>query len=240
MIELPELENTSRLYAQLEMKPLIVRAHLRPGAQMVNYDRAYLDGLLARAVMDRATGGDGVPDCDEGYWIPLPLKILWRSESGLPLWAGSVFQPVGMAEGDVVYTHKRMPKALYCTPSGIKNNVGRWMDRRLPLPTEIAGVYEARCIGHAATVLDLLADIAFMGKRRSIGFGEVDAWEVVEAEFSDMDTLTRDGALIHAIPAASRLVDCQGALRHRVDIALLAAQPAPARLGGWNASRAGD
>lgn len=42
-----------------------------------------LDGLLARAVVEIATGGRLLSDQKDGYWIPLPLKMLWQSDNAI-------------------------------------------------------------------------------------------------------------------------------------------------------------
>lgn len=199
MIRLPEFEPYTRLYGACEMRPLFVRAVLKQNSPVVDYyPPPYLDNLLARVVVDRATGGAGVSPSDEGYWIPVPLELAWQSPEGYPLWNSSVFQPMTDPLRDTVYTHKRPPKALYCDAKSIKPGVGRWMERRLPLPVAIAPVWEARCIGNEAAILDLLSDISFLGKRRSIGMGEVDEWLVSPGDFDT--ALIIDGQLAHGIP----------------------------------------
>jgi hypothetical protein len=199
MIHLSELEPYYRQYAGLDMRPLVVLAVLKPNSPVVAYHPPpYLDNLLARAVVDRATKGAGVAQSDEGYWLPIPLKMAWQSPAGFPLWDSSVFQPQTDPVRDTIYTHKRPPKAIYCEAKSIRSGVGRWMERRLPIPTSVSLVWEARCIGNAAAIIDLLRDIAFLGKRRSIGMGEVDEWIVMTAEFDT--ALVIDGCLTHGVP----------------------------------------
>jgi len=207
MIYLPEIKPFTMQYSEMDMHPLRVRAVLKANSPLVAYyPPPYLDGLLARAMLDRARRGIGVTDTDEGYWLPVPLRMAWLSPDGLPLWDNSVFQPVGDAVPDMIYTHKRPPKALYCDAKSIKPNVGRWMERRLPLPLSIAPAWEARCIGNADAILDLLKDIAFLGKRRSIGMGEIEEWLVIPDEFDT--ALTKNGLLHHAIPRDYPQINC--------------------------------
>ena len=145
MINLPEFEAFTREFGALEMRPLVVRAVLKPNSPVISYHPPpYLDNLLARSVVDRATGGNGLPDTPEAYWLPLPLKMVWLSPEGLPLWDSSVFEPIGINISDTVYSHKRPPKALFSEARSIKFNTGRWMERRLPMPVAIAPGWEAR------------------------------------------------------------------------------------------------
>lgn len=199
MIRLPELDELAGVYASLPCEPLRVTAHLKPGSHLVSYDRAYLDGILAWVVVRLATQGRGLPNTPEAYWIPLPLEAAaWID--GLPLWRSSVFLPGGEAVADTVYHHKRMPTARHSKQGNLKAHVGRWMERRTPVPTEITadGRYVAYAVGHAETVARLLDYIAFLGKRRNVGFGEVARWEVEPC--APLDVFVRNGKLAHALP----------------------------------------
>jgi hypothetical protein len=202
MIYLDELQPYTERYSALETRPLTVTAHLRSGSPLVAYDPVYLDGLLAWAVMHTATQGHGLARSDDPYWLPLPLRLLWASGDGLPLWGCSVFLPVGDAEPDTVYTHKRPPSADLIDARKIKPGVGRWMDRRVPLPVRTCDAWQARCVGNADAIRELLAGVAFLGKRRGIGFGEIAEWEIAEVEFVDaIDAIVINGKLAHAVPA---------------------------------------
>jgi len=200
MKQIDGMDRYTVAFAGIPYEPLLVRAHLRPGSPVVAYDPVYLDNLLARCVVDHVTNGAGLPPSDEPYWLPIPVRMLWQSLESLPLWAASVFHPLGVTARDMVYTHKRAPQAVYCEPRGIKNNTGRWMDRRLPIPTAVCTVWEARCYGNKAAILRLLENISFLGKRRAIGMGEIADWEVTPADFSPEETVIRDGVLTHALP----------------------------------------
>ena len=54
MISIPELNTLTVQFAQLHTEPLRVTIHLQPNSRIVNYDPIHLDGLLARAVVERS------------------------------------------------------------------------------------------------------------------------------------------------------------------------------------------
>lgn len=72
------------------MVPLSVTAELVPGGRVVSYDPINLDNLLARRVLEEATGGDGLlPDTRNVYALPVPLAVLWTS-SAVPSYVDTV------------------------------------------------------------------------------------------------------------------------------------------------------
>lgn len=198
MIQIDGLDYGRRYRCQ----PLRITAVLRAGAQIVQYDPIYLDGLLARCAVDRATQGRGVANTPEPYDIPLPLECLWRDERGLPLWAASVFLPDGTALQDVAYRHKRAITGRYSRGRRgkltIRSNVGRYMERRVPVPTIQCESLSALCIGDAEEIAHLLSQASFLGKERRVGFGEIAEWRIDETD--EANVLVRDGCLAHAIP----------------------------------------
>lgn len=201
MIRLPELEELTASYAALPMEPMRVIASLKQHSHLVAYDQMYLEGILAWCVVRLATGGRGVVDTPLPYWIPLPLDVAaWID--GMPLWRSSVFLAEDRAESDTVYHHKRIINARHSSNGNLKTNVGRWMERRVPVPTQVTPTnrYVAYAVGHIETVARLLDYIAFLGKRRNIGFGEVAQWTIEACPPNDV--FVRDGALAHALPAA--------------------------------------
>jgi len=202
LVEYPPLGLYQKRYEVLQMTPLRVAFRLRPGSCLAGYDPLNLDNLLARCVVDEATGWQGLPASEEPYDLPVPLKYLWRSETGLPLWAATPFYPQGVTFTDFHFWHKRaQPGTLTGTKSGkfsITSTKGRWMDRRVPLPTQSAEWWEATCIGNETEITRLLNQLSFIGKRRASGFGEVERWEV---EPLDAFTLVRDNRLTRPLPA---------------------------------------
>jgi len=201
MIILPGMENYTKTFMSLDYAPLTVTAQLARNAQVNAYEPPpYLDGLLAWAVLQVATAGQGVPqNTPEPYWIPLPLRCLWLSPDELPLWAASVFMPQTDIIADVHYLHKRNPLGEFSTSARWNTKAGRWMERRRPIPTAGCELWQARCIGNAEWIERLLVqNIGFLGKARGVGFGEIVDWQVRPAQFDS--PLVYDDKLIHAIP----------------------------------------
>lgn len=222
MIDYPLLQPYIDRYEGLQGEPLCITLYLRPGGRIAGYDPLNLDNLLARCVVDEATAGMGLPNEPGAYRLPVPLKCLWRSQQGYPLWAATPFYPVSDCVADVAYWHKRAQSGQFTrTKSGrfsIRATQGRWMERRVPLPTQVCDIWQATCIGDAAEIARLLQPLSHVGKRRSSGFGEVLRWEVGPGAF----VLVRDGRLTRAMPAL--------ALPELVPGRLPVEQPAPV---GW-------
>lgn len=204
LIDYPPLRPYAEKYAHLNLVPLRVVLTLRPGAQLAGYDPLNLDNLLARCVVEEATEGAGLPPEAAAYALPVPLKCLWHSPDGLPLWAATPFAPDGEAVKDVAYWHKRVqPGRFTGTKTGnfsISSTNGRYMERRVPLPTIVATAWTAEAVGDPQEIARLLSRLAFVGKRRSNGFGEVDSWQVEPLESFE---LVRDGALTRPLPAGA-------------------------------------
>jgi len=201
MIHLPEIDQFTADYAQLEHEPLTVTARLRECSPIIGYDPIHLDGLLARMVVMHATKGALLPNSEEPYWLPVPLKMAWQSIEGYPLWAASLFQPVGEEVADIQYSHKRSMPGEFIKGKTLINVVGRWMDRRVPLPARVAGEWRAQCVGNRRVIEALLADLHHIGKRRGSGFGTVAEWRVEPGTFENV--FVADGKLTHPIPVAA-------------------------------------
>ncbi|MBM3187570.1 MAG: hypothetical protein FJZ90_02485 [Chloroflexi bacterium] len=198
MIDLDVLRPYHERYSALEVRPLIVRLMLKPGARLAGYDPLNLDNLLARCVVDAATDGHGLEPIEEPYSLPVPLRCLWRDDRGLPLWATTPLLPHGAEMRDIHYWHKRAQTGRFThTKSGrfiITSTKGRWMERRVPLPIQIADHWEATCVGNAVEIGRLLDPLVHVGKRRAMGLGEISHWEIEPAEafyLVDEDRLTR-------------------------------------------------
>ncbi len=201
MIEYPALMPYVERYEGLQGEPLCITLELVPGSRIAGYDPLSLDNLLARAVVDEATEGRGLLNEPGAYRLPVPLRCLWRSPEGLPLWAATPFFPVGDCVPDVAYWHKRAQTGeLTGTRSGhfaIRSTQGRWMERRVPLPTKVCDTWQAWCIGDGHEIARLLTPVVHVGKKRSTGFGEVRRWRVESGEFD----LVREARLMRAMPA---------------------------------------
>lgn len=194
--EYPAFASYAERYATLDHVPLRVVAILRDGAPLAAYDPVNLDNLLARAVVQEATGGALLPESSTPYALPLPLRCLWRSADGLPLWASTPFRPEGQNVADVTYWHKRAQPGVW-TKGNLNFRNGRWMERRVPVPTIICQRWVADAEGDPHEVARLLRMVAFLGKKRAHGFGEVASWMVEPLESF---ALVHDGRLTRAMP----------------------------------------
>jgi len=195
-VDCPALAGHQERYHDLAGVPLRVIAELVPGTRVVNYDPINLDNLLARAVVDEATGGRGLETLDDGwYWLPVPLRQLWESADGLPLYAATVFRPDGGQTEDRDYWHKRAQPGGW-TRGALNPRNGRWMERRVPMPTLVAERLVAEAIGDPDEVARLLAPLSHISKRRGSGFGAVARWRVEPADFD----LVRNGLLTRPLP----------------------------------------
>lgn len=197
MIYLPELNEVTRRFAALPMSPLTVTARLRGDISPTTGTPIYLDGLLARCVIESHLGCRVLQNTPEAYWLPLPLKMEWQNSGGLPLWSASCFKS-NRALADVEYRHKRTPSGRLSDPSRFKSNVGRYMERRTPVTTIAADTLTAHCIGNADEIKKLLANIKFVGKNRTTGHGEVVEWLIADSDIND--PLVIDGMSTRAMP----------------------------------------
>lgn len=201
MIDYPPLQSYVDRYDGLQGESLCITLELVPGSHLAGYDPLQFDNLLARAVVDEATSGRGLPPEPGAYRLPVPLRCLWRSPEGYPLWAATPFFPVGEAIADVAYWHKRAQTGQFTrTKSGrfsIRATQGRYMERRVPLPTKLCECWQAWCIGDRQEIVRLLRPVVHVGKKRSAGFGEVRAWRIDAGEFA----LIRAGRLTRPMPA---------------------------------------
>ena len=205
MIYLEPLVELRAAFERLTMVPLTVTAEMRSG--LCDYEPLHLDGLLAKAVIVATLHTQTLPDTNDPYMIPLPLARLWTSPEGLPLWASSVFRPVGVTTAHTTYIHKRNATMRFSNKDRLVTRKGRYMERRIPIPTTTARAWEARCIGDRDRILDLLAQFDYIGKHRSRGLGAVSRWRVEPADWSPTD-IWRDGAtLIKPVPVEAELLE---------------------------------
>jgi len=202
MIDHPALMPYVEKYENLQGEPLRIILRILPGSQMALYDLLNLDNLLARCVVDEATQGQLLSNSQEPYRLPVPLRRLWTSTDGYPLWAVTPFWPEGLVTDDVIYFHKKQHSGRYTkTKSGefaVRQGQGRYMERRIAQPCRVCSEWHAWCIGDGEEIARLLGDKAHVGKRRHAGLGAVQQFQVESAnEFLQV----RDGHLLRAVPA---------------------------------------
>jgi len=202
MIHYPLLDGYAERYVGLATMPLVVTLTLKQGAQLAGYDNLLLDNLLGACLVNEATGWKGLPDSEEGYAIPLPLRCLWRDAEGFPLWAATPFTPDGEWFKDVWYRHKKSPTGRFTATKSGRFNIsptdGRFMERRVPVPTTVAERFVAFCDGNVDEIARLLGLLTAAGRDRARGLGAIEHFDIDEA----VGFFLADGsALTRSIPA---------------------------------------
>jgi len=208
VLNYPALAPYQERYAGLETVPLKVTLWLRPGAGLCYYDPLNLDNLLARLVVDEATQGQGLPHEPTGcYRLPVPLKALWHSPEGLPLYACTPLLPVGFVAGDTQYFHKRAQSCRWtCGLKGVfrlATNKGRWMERRIPIRVQVCEEWAALAVGNPQEIARLLAGVTAIGKHRNRGQGEVNLAAPAEVSPAEGFDLVSGGMLTRRVPVGA-------------------------------------
>lgn len=183
---------------------MIVRARLKDGSPVANYDPVALDALLGYAVALEASRGESVK-CDNPTVIPLPLRSLGHDPHGWMLWAATTFQPTGQGVTDTIYLHKRvMPGRATAAPKGKALNVetvtGRYMERRMPIPVVRTPEWIAMTHGNVDEVRRLLCFVRSIGKKRALLWGEIAEWDVEPYEADPIDCLHDGARLLRSMP----------------------------------------
>ncbi len=182
------------------MTPLEVRAHLR-GALCVPDRPIMLDALLAAAVAVR----DGLrPALTARDVVPIEIPVE-RSGCGRLHMASAGHCAV--EETELRWVNRRYPIAEAQVMGGPKlrriniaaQHTKSW---RIPLATfhAVGDVVTWWCVGERATVIDLLALVGYIGKKRAVGMGRVERWEVEPCEAWPGFPVLRDGLPLRPLP----------------------------------------
>lgn len=168
-------------YRNCAVRPLLIRAHLvTPYVPIDSTGRLNLDGILASAFYKHlpfpVTFGEAIATA------PLPLKCLWISPEGLPLWACSQLLPQGDVLRSREYWHKRYPaeRAEWGKRLRADMRAGASKEYRTPLQTVATPELRAVALGDLKQVQNMLDHISHVGKKNSQGFGRVAEWLVAE------------------------------------------------------------
>lgn len=170
------------------MRPLLVTAHLASAFVAQDPWSPHLDAVLAYEVLRRLWGDEFYsrnPQREELVDPELPLARVERD--GEWWWACSCPEYAELGQY-LKYVHGRFDDhhARYIAPMKarkVETAGGRYKDMRLPMVCRIAERIDWHVVGKSASLLDLLADVDYLGKKRGIGIGQVLRWEVVpEAE----------------------------------------------------------
>ena len=191
-------------YENISIEPFTVICELV--RDVSNYDVIHFDGILAAATVREQFKGFGLPTMGETYNIPLPLKSMWKDERGYDCWAASSLLPVSVFVEDVIWMHKRAQNGEFTQHKSkgdykLNTTTGRYMERRIPVPTMVVNKLYSRCIGDISETQKLLELITHIGKRRNAGLGEVRSWNINKAIWNDRDIFIGTNQLIKPLPA---------------------------------------
>ncbi len=192
-------------WSALRMEPWHLTIRMaRPRA---GYGALHMDGILAWCVVQQAIHGATLTDSAEPYDVPIPLAVLWRDPTGLPLWAVTDLAPDGPnATARSTWTRKQAPARLRQLTAAGEPSVpfatkGPYKDMQIPLPTDVTAAYTCDLIGDGAMVGELLCMASHIGKKRGQGHGDILDWRLDTIEtFVLVDT---DGAMRRTIPPAA-------------------------------------
>lgn len=197
--------------------PLLVRAHMASGVAHAAPWGVALDGLLAAEMWSRhkahaRQAGVGYTRARETADPPdldLPLARCERPD-GVWHWAATFAWPEQRTDQVVhTWTGRVDPRALEqvsdSLPRTVSDRQGRYRARRMPLLVTPCQTLTWYGVGDVDEVLDLVASIDSIGKKRRSGEGRVLRWEVTSAP--DLDEFTAghlhpDGSLGRTCPQA--------------------------------------
>ena len=184
---LPELAPYWQRYTsdeyQCAMTPLIIECEV--DSPLGGYHPLTLDGLLAWSMVNEAMRGNQLDNSQSPYLLPAPLRLLWRSPAGMPLWAANWFEPVGANRKVSLWWHKRAIKPEHAalrkgvSKASVSEVMGRFKEKRIPMPAQIASTWTTTCIGNPNEIARLLQSVDAVGKKRN---ARVSRWTIRPAE----------------------------------------------------------
>lgn len=183
------------------MTPLVVRAHLR-GAVCLQNGPIALDGLVMWAAHVRDGDDALAEDRSKPNEKPIPIE---RSPCGRVYLCS-----VGAFEVDVHearWVNRKFPAAeaqALAAPSFTRIRIvaGAQKSYRLPLDTVhlVGDVMTWWCIGEPRELGELLSLVSYLGKRRAVGLGRVERWDVDPCEPWEGFPVVRDGRPLRPLP----------------------------------------
>jgi len=154
------------------------------------YDHTHIDGLLSSAVVRDALRGVPLLPRPEPYAIPLPMEVLWRSQTGLPLYHCSSLLPSGEFRQSVfTWTKKNDPSVSYFTErkrdgSERQPDNGSGPDKEYCVGLQIKSIPHLMgvAVGDIEEIKRLLAMVWGVGKKIALGLGTIAHIEAVPCE----------------------------------------------------------
>lgn len=171
------------------------------------HDRVHLDALIQYCVVLDALQGTPLPPSNTPYDIPLPLEIVWQYE-GNRLYHSTSLLPCGKEKKGVYYWTKRNdPMASRFARRKMNgqawqpdNGSGTYREYLTPLPTRNTKALRGYGVGDSAEIERLLALLSVIGKKTSMGLGQISHIEVVPYEPSLRYLFIQDEQLLRPVP----------------------------------------
>ena len=203
------------------MTPLVIRAHLSGSIALPNGPLA-LDALLASQVALRL---ELPPPRHAGDCQPIEIPIEKEPRGRFHLCSFSV----GNFEARYLrYVNRRAPVEQYQTIGEAKIRrvqITSGANKSYRIPLE-AGHVESDvltwwCVGDAGQIRELLSTVLYVGKKRAVGLGRVDRWEIEPCEPWDGFPVLCDGRPLRPLPTNWPGLDAPRTAFRHVDISVL-------------------
>jgi len=186
-------------YQSMPMQPLSITAEIVTGYIPANVDgTCNFDGILAWALLTSLPGPVLYPN-HEAVIVPIPLKQLWITEDGKPLWAATPLRPVSGYLTGREYWHKRYPveRTEFSQKINANTSAGRYKEIRTPVTTRNCSQVSGLVIGNKPEIERLLSCVTHIGKKGNSGYGRVAKWHV---EALAMKTEDAETAILNMRP----------------------------------------
>jgi hypothetical protein len=188
-------------------RPFQVIFHL--SKPVAGYGDMHLDALLQAAVVYDTLEGETLPPQATPYQIPVPLKVLWQSAQGVPLYDSSNLTTPGSVLKSVHWWVKSTGQEEYLPFANRKKDGSLWQPDegsgvhkayRVPLPTTQTPSLVAFGVGDMGEVGRLLEIIQMVGfgKKRGSGFGKITSIEILPGAFDT--AIVQGGMLTRPVP----------------------------------------
>lgn len=159
-----------------------------------------LDSLLTAAVAAR---DDLPPPASAADCTRLDIPVALEPGGRFHLCSEALYE---LTEFDLRYINRRAPIEQFQMlgpPSG-RVQITAGVDKGYRIPLEVGHLAGSRldwyAIGDAHKIRALLALVGYLGKKRSVGLGKVERWEVIACETWDGFPVVRDGKPLRTLP----------------------------------------
>lgn len=171
------------------------------------HDRVHLDALIQYCVVQEALQGAPLPPSDTPYEIPIPLEVVWQQEGNKLYHSTSLFPRGKEKQGVIYWTKRNDPMASRFArrkQNGDEwqadNGSGTFREYLTPLPTRMTNALWGYAVGNMAEVERLLSLMEVLGKKTSVGLGQIIRIEVIPYESDSRYLFIQGGHLLRPVP----------------------------------------